>query len=124
MELLMEKDIEIEIVSGMSFIEPLIELVGRDPINGLKIVDGAVFHSLMVDINVDMIITQVYNHRILSEVKIVLSEIYGDEYQIYLIHRAGVKNEERKRLISIYELDRFDEIGPLTSIYVQNGKYR
>lgn len=117
-ELLMEKDIEIEIVSGMSFIEPLIELVGRDPINGLKIVDGAVFHSLMVDINVDMIITQVYNHRILSEVKIVLSEIYGDEYQIYLIHRAGVKNEERKRLISIYELDRFDEIGPLTSIYV------
>ncbi len=117
-EILMESEVDIEIVSGMSFIEPMIELVGRDPINGLKIVDGAEFNSLMVDINVDTIITQVYNHRILSDVKIILSEIYGDEHEIYLIHSAGVKENEKKHLIPIYELDRFEEIGPLTSIFV------
>ena len=117
-EILMNEDIDIEIVSGMSFIEPMIELVGIDPINGLKIVDGVGFNSLIVDINSDTIITQVYNHRILSEVKLILSEIYGDEYEIYLIHSAGIKKDEKKYFIPIYELDRVEEIGALTSIYV------
>jgi tetrapyrrole methylase family protein/MazG family protein len=117
-ELLLKEDLEIEIVSGMSFIEPLIEIVGRDPINGLKIVDGAEFDSLVVDINVDMIITQVYNERILSEVKIILSEIYGDEHKIWLIHSGGVKNEEEVFKIPIFELDRTGKVGALTSIFV------
>ncbi len=117
-ELLIQKNVTIEIISGMSFIEPMIELVGRDPVNGLKIVDGAVFNSLMVDINVDMIITQVYNSRILSEVKIILSEIYGDDHEIWIIDSAGIKGKEIKNYIPIYELDRFDEISSLTSIYV------
>ncbi|MDR7855671.1 nucleoside triphosphate pyrophosphohydrolase [Tissierella sp.] len=117
-QLLLEKGIDIEIVSGMSFIEPMIELVGRDPINGLKIVDGASFDSLMVDINSDMIITQVYNRRILSEVKIILSDIYGDEYKVYLIHSAGVKEDEKKDFVPICELDRSEVIGALTSIYI------
>lgn len=117
-ELLLQKDLDIEIVSGMSFIEPMIELVGRDPINGLKIVDGAAFDSLMVDINVDMIITQVYNSRILSEVKIILSEVYGDDHKIWIIDSAGIEGMEKKSFVSIYELDRIDEISSLTSIYV------
>src|SRR5690554_4562053 len=49
-ELLMERGLELEIISGMSFIEPVIELVRRDPINGLKLVDGTDFSSLVVDI--------------------------------------------------------------------------
>ena len=117
-ELLLQKNLDIEIVSGMSFIEPMIELVKRDPISGLKIVDGEVFNSLMVDINVDMIITQVYNQRILSDVKIVLSEIYGDDHKIWLVDAAGIEGMEKKSLISIYELDRILQVSPLTSIYV------
>lgn len=117
-EILLGKELDIEIVSGMSFIEPMIELVQRDPINGLKIVDGATFNSLMVDINVDMIITQVYNSRILSEVKIILSEIYGDDHKIWFVDSAGIEGMEIKQLLSIYELDRIHEISSLTSIYV------
>lgn len=117
-ELLMDKGVDCEIITGMSFIEPMIELVGRDPINGLKLVDGAEFSSLVVDINSDLIITQVYNDRILSEVKIVLSEIYGDEHEVYLIHSAGVKEEEEMHLIPIYKLDWDSKTTALTSIYV------
>ncbi len=116
--LLEEKDLEVEIVSGMSFIEPMIELVKRDPINGLKIVDGSVFTTQMIDINVDIIITQVYNQRILSDIKLILSEIYGDEYKVYLIHGAGVESLEEKNLLPIYELDRNPNIGVLTSLYI------
>lgn len=117
-EILISHDIDYEIISGMSFIEPLIELVRRDPINGLKVVDGATFNDLIVDINSDMIITQVYNRRILSEVKLILSEIYGDEYKVYLIRAAGIKEQEEKFMISIFELDRNHEVDSLTSIYV------
>lgn len=117
-ELMIEEGLDVEIISGMSFIEPIIELVKRDPVNGLKIVDGAVFDSFNVDINVDMIITQVYNHRILSEVKIILSEIYGDEHVVYLIHSAGIKEDEQMLEIPVFELDRIGEIGALSSIFV------
>lgn len=117
-ELLMEKGLDLEIISGMSFIEPVVELVRRDPINGLKLVDGAEFSSLIVDINTDLLITQVYNERILSEVKITLSEIYGDEHEVYLIHSAGVKDDEEIHQIPVYKLDRDSKTTALTSIYV------
>lgn len=117
-EILIKSDIEYEIISGMSFIEPLMELVARDPINGLKIVDGFEFNNFKVDINIDTIITQVAEEKTLSEVKISLSEIYGDEHLVYLIHSAGVKEEEEKHLLPIYQLDRNQDISSLTSIYV------
>lgn len=117
-EILLTKKEECQIISGMSFIEPVLELVGRDPINGLKIVDGSVFSSLMIDINVDIIITQVYNKRIMSEIKLILGEIYGDEYELYLIHGAGIEGVEEIHKTPLYLLDRFDEIGYLTSIYL------
>nr|WP_300003662.1 nucleoside triphosphate pyrophosphohydrolase [Tissierella sp.] len=117
-EILIERGEDIEIVTGMSFIDPLIMSVKRDPINGLKIVDGTVFDFGMIDINMDTIVTQVYNQRIISEIKIILSEVYGDEYKIYIIDSAGIKNQEIVENIPIYMLDRFEKIGYLTSIYI------
>lgn len=118
-EILMNEDIEVEIISGMSFIEPMLELVERDPINGLKIVDGEVFNDLMIDINTDIIITQVYNKRILTDVKLSLAEIYGDEYNVWVINNAGIEHREEVHNIPIYMLDRMDEIGHLTSLYIE-----
>lgn len=117
-EILIQKKVNIEIISGMSFIEPMLEAVRRDPINGLKILDGAIFNPLMVDINVDMIITQVYNKRIMSEIKIILSDIYGDNYNILVVQSAGIEGHEKVNNIPIYQLDRIEDIGYLTSLYV------
>lgn len=112
------EEIKIEVISGISFIEPIIELVKRDPINGLKIVDGTRFNISDIDINLDCIIAQVYNMRIATDIKLKLSEVYGDEYEIYLIDSAGIKSEEEILRISIYELDRVKDVGHLTSIYI------
>ncbi len=111
-------ELEIELISGMSFIEPMLELVERDPIDGLKIIDGAQFKSSLVDINSDIIVTQTYNMRILIDIKLEISEIYGDEYEIYLIHAAGIEGLERLEELSIYELDRIEDVGHLTSLYI------
>lgn len=120
-DLLLEKqgkEVEVEVLTGISFIEPIIELVERDPIDGLKIVDGTRFGIKDIDINLDCIITQVYNTRIAADIKLVLSEVYGDEYEIYLINSAGIKKDEEFLKIPIYKLDRIKNIGHLTSIYV------
>ena len=113
-----EEGLEIQILGGMSFIEPVIQLVGKDPIDGLKILDGVGFNFNDIDINVDCIVTQVYNMRIASNIKLILSEVYGDEYKIYLINSAGIKGEEEILSIPIYDLDRIGKIGTLTSIFI------
>ena len=59
-EILLEREnqgLEIELVAGMSFIDPIIGLVKRDPIHGLKIIDGTSFSMKDIDINTDCIIT-------------------------------------------------------------------
>ena len=105
-----EEDLEVRLVSGISFIEPMLELLGKDPINGLKIVDGIGLRPEDLDLNTDTIVTQVYSRILLSEIKLVLAEVYGDEHQVYFIQNAGM-DSELKRLVAIYELDRELEIG-------------
>lgn len=113
-----EKDIEIDLIPGMSFIDPILVAVGHDPVKGLKIIDGLNITGQKVDINTANIITQVYNKRVASSVKLYLSEIYGDEYEIYIVNSAGIEKEEEIFKIPIYELDRCDTINHLTSIYI------
>lgn len=119
-ELLLDKQkagkIELEIIEGLSFIEPMILSVNRDPINGLKIMDGLDL-SQKPDINFDNLITQVYNRERASELKLSLSEVYGDDYEVIVIRAAGMK-DEKKVVCPLYELDRFEWIDYLTSIYI------
>ena len=95
LEMEKQKRVELEIIPGMSFIDPILIAVNRDPIDGLKLINGINLKPYYVDINTDMIITQVYNSRIASEVKIILSEIYGDEFEIYVINAAGIEGNQR-----------------------------
>jgi len=113
-----KENIQIEIIPGMSFIDPIILAVKHDPVNGLKILDGLNMNGQSVDINTSNIITQVYNNRIATSVKLYLSEIYGDQYEIFVINSAGIAGEEKVYKIPIYELDRMDQISYLTSIYI------
>lgn len=113
-----DKDLEIELLTGLSFIEPIIELIGVDPVHGFKIVDGIEFKMNDIDINLDCIVTQVYNNKVASDIKLILSQVYGDEYEIYLINNAGVVGDEEINKIPIYKLDRINKVGNLTSIYI------
>ena len=110
--------VEIEIISGLSFIEPMISSVGIDPVEGLKIIDGLDISNQTVDINTDNLITQIYNRVRASDLKLALMDIYEDEYEIYVIKSAGIKGEEKRIKIPLYELDRLEWIDYLTSIYI------
>lgn len=117
-KLLIERKLDIEIISGLSFIEPILEMVKRDPINGLQIIDGLDFNMNDININMDTIITQVHDKVTISDIKLILGEVYGDEFKVHYIQNAGVEEKEINKYVSIYQLDRIEEPNLLTSLYI------
>lgn len=115
---LLEKDPTIEIVDGLSFIEPVLSSVKRDPVDGMKIINGDDFSDLDLDLHVDTIVTQVYNQRIVRELKLALSELYGDEHEVFVLSHAGHEEKAFFEKRPVYMLDRFDDYGYETSLFV------
>jgi tetrapyrrole methylase family protein/MazG family protein len=111
------KNLPCEILAGMSFVEVLYTRLGIDPIDGLTIIDGGDAADLASDINTAVVITQVYNRQIASDLKLELMEKFGDEYEIALVQNLGLSNEKITWL-PLYELDRQDGIDHLTSVFL------
>lgn len=112
------KGIDSEILPAVSFVDALMESLKLDPIEGVKIIDAFDIKKQILDKRVGLIITQVYNRFIASEVKLALLDYYNDDTDIYFVRAAGVKGLESIRKIKVYELDRQEDIDYLTSIYV------
>lgn len=110
--------IEVEVFPAMSFIDVVIHSLSIDAIHGLKIIDAFQLSSQGCDAKVGNLITQMYNPLLASEVKLELMKYYKDETMIWVIDAAGVKGQERKVYIPLYELDRLTWIGHLTSVYI------
>lgn len=117
-ELCKEQNIEYEILPAVSFVEAMMESLKIDPIGGIKIVDAFEINNSILHNSTGLIITQVYNNLIASEVKLSLLEYYDDSAEIYFVRGAGIKDIESVRKIKLYELDRQEDIDYLTSIYV------
>jgi tetrapyrrole methylase family protein/MazG family protein len=113
-----QKGIETEIFTAVSFIDVLMESLKIDPIEGMKIIDAFDIKFQILDKRVGLIITQVYDKFIASEVKLSLMEYYPDDTEIYFVRAAGVKNLESIRKIPLYEIDRQEDIDYLTSLYI------
>ena len=110
--------IDIEILPAVSFIDAVIQSLKLDPIEGLKIIDAFDIKNQVLDKRVGLLITQVYNKSIATDVKIALLEYYKDDMEIYFVRAAGIKGLECTRKIKLYELDRQEDIDYLTSIFI------
>ncbi len=117
-----DKDIEIEVIGAISFIDAVLTSLHIDPVTGLKIIDGLSLDTQKPDTSCGNIVTQVYDRMVASEVKLKLMNTYKDEYEIVVIKAAGVKGIERIEKIPLYELDRLDWVDYLTSLYLPPAK--
>lgn len=113
-----EKGIETEVVTAVSFVDVMMDVLRVDPIEGLKIIDAFETNNNLIDRRVNTIITQVYNKMIAAEVKIALSQYYDDEKEIIFVRAAGIKGVESIRKMPLYELDWQEDIDYLTSIFI------
>ncbi|MBS4193419.1 nucleoside triphosphate pyrophosphohydrolase [Bacillus sp. FJAT-49705] len=112
-----ELGVTIEIGGGQSFLDALFQVLKIDPIEGFQLLDGTSLKKDEMEVKHHMIIAQVYDQFVASEVKLILMEILPYDYIVYIVTAAGSK-EEQIRKVPLYELDREMEINNLTSIYV------
>ena len=115
-KLLIDKKADINIVNGISFIEPVLAGVGRDAVDGLLFLDSDA-KKFDFDTRRDTLITQVYNKRIASDLSLLLQEVYKEEDMAYVITNAGL-NDEIVRKVEIYKLPRIDDYNHQSCIYI------
>lgn len=108
------------IIPGLSFVEPTLSAVGADGLDGLQLYDALdlnAVHYPAFNPNAPVLIGQVYNQMIASELKLTLMSLYPDEHEVVLVHGAGTTEEKVERL-PLYEIDRVPHAAHLTSLYV------
>lgn len=105
---------------GVSFVDVTMNALKFDPVAGLKILDAFDLNGL--DCSGNLLITQVYNRHMASEVKLELMKVFNPEKKVTLLINAGVCGSEKSLTIPLYELDRIEEINHLTSLFVPAEK--
>lgn len=73
-------------------IDRILKIVRKNPEDGIKILDSEKFDELSIDINSNIILLNVSGDNILR-LKSILSEVYGDDYEVSLIRNLGSNNE-------------------------------
>ena len=112
-----EEGILIEIKGGKSFLDDLFQAVKIDPVEGFQLVDALDLNQDELEASQHIIVMQVFNEYIASEVKLTLMEKYPDEHLVALVHEAGSKTEKIEWL-PLFEMDRMEGVHNLTSLYV------
>ncbi|MCY3907906.1 MAG: nucleoside triphosphate pyrophosphohydrolase [Anaerolineaceae bacterium] len=115
-----EAGIAIEIVSGVSFVEPLLALLGVDALDGLQLLDGlqvAAMHHPPINPAFPALLAQVYSAAVASDIKLTLMNQYPDDFGLQLVHGAGTA-DARVEALPLHALDRSKEIGAMTALYL------
>jgi tetrapyrrole methylase family protein/MazG family protein len=110
----------VHLVDGLSFVEPVLSLLGIDGLAGLQLADAtdlaAAFHPPL-DPDRPALLGQLYGQRLASEVKLTLMNAYPDDHPVTLVRAAGIP-EATMVTFPLYELDRGQRIDHLTTLYV------
>lgn len=116
-QLLLESGKKVEIVGGKSFIDDMFQAVAIDPVDGFQLLDAFDLSHDEIQTGQAVIVMQIFNQLMASEVKLTLMEIYPDDHQVCRIDAAGSRYEKIKWM-PLYELDRFEGVHNLRSVYI------
>jgi tetrapyrrole methylase family protein / MazG family protein len=114
------ESIPVEIISGVSFIEPMLAALGIDAIDGLQIHDAltlAAMHHPPLNPDQPALLAQVYNRAVASDVKLTLMNQYPDDFEVVLVHGAGTDSARVERL-PLHAIDHSPHIHYLTALYL------
>ncbi|MFD1417067.1 bifunctional methyltransferase/pyrophosphohydrolase YabN [Oceanobacillus jeddahense] len=115
--LLKQKEVEVSIAGGQSYLDDLFTALQIDPIEGFQFVDGTDFRRNQLNLRNHLFICQVYDTFIASEVKLTLLEDLPPDYEIYIVEAAGSIAEKMEK-VPLEELDHRMEISNLTTLYI------
>lgn len=112
--------IAVEIVNGISFVEPTLALLGIDALDGLQILDGiavAAMHYPPINPDYPALLGQVYSQTVASDIKLTLMNQYPDDFPVKLIHGAGT-DKPLVEDVPLYAIDRSEHIRHMTALVV------
>ena len=116
-ELLLARDVEVEVHGGASFIDTVITSLNV-PINThFQVLDASTMKYEDLSANKHTLITQVYDQLTLGEAKLTLLEYYTDEMIVTLVDGAG-SPDERIHAVPLFELDHLEINSNLLALYV------
>ncbi|MFC1959462.1 nucleoside triphosphate pyrophosphohydrolase [Chloroflexota bacterium] len=110
----------VQIVSGMSFIEPTLAALGIVGGAGLQIHQAvlvAEMHHPPFNPDMPVLLAMVHNTAIAAQIKRILLNQYPADHQIYLVYKAGSPLQTVETL-SLDKLDQSPHIGPATTVYI------
>ena len=110
-------NIPLTIKPAMSFLDLAYVDLGTDPIDGLRIIDAQDFSALADAGQYPLMVTQVYNQMVASDMKLTLMDILPDETEVYFLRNLGLEDEECRK-IPLFEMDRQPVIDHLTSVFI------
>ncbi|QGG54203.1 nucleoside triphosphate pyrophosphohydrolase [Paenibacillus sp. B01] len=110
--------VELTVLGGESFLEIAFTRLGFDPIEGFQLLDAAGLQPHLLQPQLHTLIGQVYDGFTASDVKLTLMERYPEEHPVTIGHALGVAGEERIVTVPLYELDRGQDYGNLSLVYV------
>lgn len=112
-----ERGIHVEVGGGQSFLDAIFQALKIDPIEGFQLLDGTSLKREELNVEQHMIVGQVYDTYIASEVKLTLMDVLPFDYEVYIVTAAGSKEEEIRK-VELVDLDREVTLNNLTSVYV------
>ncbi len=110
----------LEVVPGVSFIEPCLDLLGVDGVEGLFVADAlelAAQHHPPFPPDRHAFVAQVFSRLLASDVKLTLANQYPEDHPVVLVHAAGTPSAALERL-PLYEIDHSPSLDVLTTLYV------
>ena len=112
-----KQNIKIDVLGGQSFLDAMFNALQIDPIEGCQILDGTSLKANEVQLKNHIVICQLYDSYIASEVKLTLMELLPDDYEVTIVTAAGSRDQLIKT-VPLFELDRETTINNLTALYV------
>ena len=115
--LLTDDRVRVTALPAMSFLDRAWALLGIDPVNaGVKLIDGHRFVEQAAGECGPLLVAQVHDKWVMSDVKLAYEDATGDE-EVMILHHLGLADERLVRT-TWQELDRVHEPDHLTCLYI------
>lgn len=112
--------LDVEIINGISFIEPCLAQIGIDALDGIQILDAldvASQYHPAINPAKPALLAQVYSRGVASDLKLTLMNQYPEAFPVKLIHAAG-SSADAVESMPLFEVDRSAGIDAMTTLFV------
>lgn len=112
--------ISLQVIDGLSFLEPTFRALGVDPFPEMTLADAievSMRQTPGFSPSGPALIAQIYDRDVAAEVKLTLMAVYPDEHPVRLVHAAGTVDEVVEDL-PLYAVDKSPSLGLLSALYI------